>query len=596
MPRQDYQHDQAGAAAPAFGMAGSPVADMAAVPAAAPGIAATAGLIPDIAAIPGAAAKPQTPAAISRTERDIVALGIIFAAIILFIGTGSSVLTRLARHLLFGETNVDSLLTNALLLNIALIVFGWRRYTDLIREVAARRDAEAAALRLADTDPLTGLLNRRSFDTALMRLADEAAQREGCLALMLIDLDRFKRANDSHGHHVGDAVLTETARRARAMLPDDAALARLGGDEFAALVPFGRGADGMGQTERLATRIGHAIALPIHCGDHTIGVTASIGAVCTPIDPGMSLAEATDRLMHRADVAMYQAKKGGRSRHCWFDPAMEADMLARNRLEQDIRAGLKQGEFCPYYEKQVDLTTGAITGFEMLARWHSAARGLIGPEVFVPVAEDIGLMPDLSETLIRQALIDAQDWAPHLTLAINISPVQLRDSWFAQRLLKLLVEAHIPPSRIEIEITEISLRENLPMVRSLITSLRNQGVRISLDDFGHGASSLAHLRTLPFDRIKIDRNFIAGLGHNRDSSAVVEAIAAIGRGMDMPITAEGIETPEILAELLKIGALQGQGYLYGRPMNAETLREELADQRLLAPATVPPAPVDRRTA
>jgi EAL domain-containing protein (putative c-di-GMP-specific phosphodiesterase class I) len=296
--------------------------------------------------------------------------------------------------------------------------------------------------------------------------------------------------------------------------------------------------------------------------------------------------------MHRADVAMYQAKKSGRNRYCWFDPAIEHDMLARSRLEQAIRSGLLNGEFRPYYEKQIDLATGGITGLEMLARWHSPERGLVGPDVFVPVAEEMGVMPELSEQLIRQALIDARDWAPHLTLAINISPVQLRDPWFAQRLLKLLVEARIPPHRLEIEITEHSLTENLVMVRSLVTSLRNQGVRISLDDFGHGASSLAHLRALPFDRIKIDRNFIAGLGQSRDSAAVVKAISSLGRGMDLPITAEGIETPEILAELRKLGTFLGQGYVYGRPMSADDLRSELASHCLLAAPV--PDPSDTR--
>ena len=527
MMRQAVQHGKAGAsardpAAPADGM------------------------IP-VPALPDDRSVVASRMTIERTERDIVALGIIFAAIILFVGTGSSVLTRVMRHVLFGEASADALLTNALLLNIALIVFGWRRYTDLLREVAARRKAEAAALRLADTDPLTGLLNRRSFDVALVTLAGQATLARGSLALLLIDLDRFKRANDTHGHHVGDAVLNETARRVAAVMPGDAVLARLGGDEFATLVPFAAGVDAVAQTERLASRLVQAIALPIHCDDHTVTITSSIGVVSLAPEPDAPLAETADTLMHRADVAMYQAKKAGRSRHCWFDPDMESEMLARNRLEQDIRAGLKHGEFRPYYEKQVDLETGAITGFEMLARWHSERRGLVGPEVFVPVAEEIGVMPELSE---------------------------------------LLIEARIPPSRIEIEITEISLRENLAMVRSLVTSLRNQGVRISLDDFGHGASSLAHLRTLPFDRIKIDRNFIAGLGHSRDAAAVVEAIARIGKGLDLPITAEGIETPEILAELRRIGALQGQGYLYGRPMSAEMLRADLAERRLLA---VPPA-------
>jgi len=541
--------------------------------------------------VPGRTAAGKQYAVVPGTERDVVALGIIVAAIILFVATGSSVLPKLVRHFLFGESSVDALLTNALLLNIALIIFGWRRYTDLTREVAARRAAEQAALRLADTDPLTGLLNRRSFDAALTRLAVAAGQRGGSLVLMLIDLDRFKHANDVYGHHVGDAVLAEAARRARAMLPIDAALARFGGDEFAALVPFDKGIDGTAQAEHIAAGIGDAIALPIHCDDIIVAVTASIGLSRGLVDTLDTTADVTERLMHRADVAMYQAKKTGRNRYCWFDPVIEQNMLARSRLEQAIRAGLLTGEFRPFYEKQVDLATGAITGLEMLARWHSSERGLIGPEVFVPVAEEMGVMPELSEQLIRQALADARDWAPHLTLAINISPVQLRDPWFAQRLLKLMVEARMPPHRLDIEITEDSLAENLPMVRSLITSLRNQGVRISLDDFGHGASSLAHLRTLPFDRIKIDRNFIAGLGHSRDSTAVVEAISSLGRGMDLPITAEGVETPEILAELCKLGSFLGQGYLYGRPMCADDLRSELAEHSLLA--TAPPAEVGR---
>lgn len=546
-----------------------------------------------VPAMPGG--HPHAVPGTARTERDVVALGIIVAAIILFVGTGSSVLPRIIRHLVSGEGSVDALLTNALLLNVALIIFGWRRYHDLISEVAARRAAEQAALRLADTDALTGLRNRRSFDATLASMVAQCAETGGSLALMLIDLDRFKHANDAYGHHVGDAVLIEAARRTRAMLPAEAVLARLGGDEFAALVPFGAGVDAITHTERLAAGIGDAIALPVHSDEQTVVVTASIGLACCETDAECPLAEAIETLIHRADVAMYQAKKSGRSRHCWFEPAIEEDMLARNRLEQAIRAGVQNGEFRPYYEKQIDLATGAIAGLEMLARWHSPERGVVGPDVFVPVAEEIGVMPDLSEALIRQALADARDWAPHLTLAINISPVQLRDPWFAQRLLKLLLEARIAPSRLDIEITEDSLTENLAMVRSLVTSLRNQGVRISLDDFGHCASSLAHLRTLPFDRIKIDRNFIAGLGRSRDSSAVVEAISSLGRGMDLPITAEGIESPEILDELRKLGTFRGQGYIYGRPLSGDDLREELAQHSLLAVSTPPaPAALDSR--
>ncbi len=546
---------------------------------------------------------PITPRK-TKTERDVIALGILVAAIILFVGTGSSVLTGVLRQFWFGETRVDTLVANALILNVALIIFGWRRYTDLTRELAARKEAEAAALRLADTDPMTGLLNRRSFDVAMADAVQQTLARGAGLVLILIDLDGFKRANDNHGHHVGDIVLVEITRRTRDILPAHATLARLGGDEFAAFVPFAAGADVFGETERIVAQISAAIAMPVEHGEHLIVVTASIGVAC-PLALGKhAIDSVAETLMHHADIAMYQAKNAGRGRHCWFDPSMEADMLARSRLEQAIRAGLKNGEFRPVYEKQVDVATGAIIGLEMLARWYSPERGIVGPDVFVPVAEEIGVMPELSETLIRQALQDARQWAPHLTLAINISPVQLRDPWFAQRLLKMLLEAQMPPNRVDLEITEHCLNEDMALVRSLVTSLRNQGMRISLDDFGHSESSLAHLRTLPFDRIKIDRNFIARLGNgadhadNADSAAIVEAISALGRGMNLPITAEGIESTGVLNELRKLGTFMGQGYVYGQPMTAADLLTDLAQHALLAAkpvATAMPQP-DRHIA
>ena len=549
-----------------------------------PAMAAQAG------AVPGA--KPAADRRDIRAERDIVAIGVILAAAILFVGTGSSVLTHAVRHMVYGEAGADALLTNALLLNIALIIFGWRRYVDLVNEVAARREAEQAALRLAEIDPLTGLLNRRSFEARLHELAGQSAASGGSLLLMLIDLDRFKLANDAHGHQAGDAVLIETARRTGAMLPGNAAFARLGGDEFAAAVVFAPQIDARDFSTRLASAIGDAIALPVHCADQTVVTSASIGLACAQAGDDQPLSALTAMLMHQADLAMYEAKRGGRCRQCWFEPGIEATIRERSRLEQAIRSGLRRGEFRPYYEKQIDLATGAIIGLEMLARWHSPERGVVPPDVFVPVAEAMGVMPALSEALIRQALSDARDWAPHLSLAINISPVQLRDPWFAQRLLKLLIEAQMPPHRLDIEVTEQCLAEDLPQVLTQITSLRNQGVRISLDDFGHSTSSLAHLRTLPFDRIKIDRNFIADLGHSSDSAAMVEAISALGRGMNLPITAEGIENDAILTELRRLGSFQGQGYLYGRPLSGADMRHELASAGLLAATPARPAAPD----
>jgi EAL domain-containing protein (putative c-di-GMP-specific phosphodiesterase class I) len=229
----------------------------------------------------------------------------------------------------------------------------------------------------------------------------------------------------------------------------------------------------------------------------------------------------------------------------------------------------------PFYEQQVDLDSGTLVGFEMLARWRSPQLGLISPDIFVPIAEEIGLITEMSDQLIEQALKDAREWDESLTLSINISPVQLRDPWFAQRLLKKLVAANFPPQRLEIEITESCLHENISLVRSIISSLRNQGVKISLDDFGIGYSSLEQLRDLPFDRIKIDRSFVSELREPGRRSNIVEAIIALARGLDLPLTAEGVEDADILDALKSMGRLKAQGYFYGYPEDAEGVRARL---------------------
>jgi diguanylate cyclase (GGDEF)-like protein len=533
---------------------------------------------------------------IGQADRDIVALGIIIASILLFIGTGSTVLTNTVRAYLTGHSNSDALLGNALILNIALIIFGWRRYADLSREVGERRKAQETAQHLAQIDPLTGCLNRRSLDDAINQMADKAAEQGDGVVVMMIDLDRFKHSNDLHGHQVGDLVLVETARRIRQFLPEQSVLARLGGDEFLCAAAFDPAH--LEMVEHLVERINEAIARPIEAGEQTVEITASIGLSHSVASDSGSTASPAQILLHRADLAMYQAKKSGRNRSCWFEPTMERELRFRSELERGIRDGIPRGEFVPFYEKQVDIETGEITGFEMLARWQSPRHGLVAPDIFIPIAEEIGVISELSEMLIRQSLIDARQWDPRLTLSVNISPMQLRDPWFAQKILKLLVEANFPPSRLDIEITETCLHENIGLVRSLVTSLKNQGIRISLDDFGTGYSSLAQLRTLPFDRIKIDRSFVSTLGHSKDSATIIEAISSLGRGMDLPITAEGIETTEVLALLRKFGAFKGQGFLYGQPETAQNVRTLLAQHNLLiesqpsdsAPAESPQPP------
>ena len=376
-------------------------------------------------------------------------------------------------------------------------------------------------------------------------------------------------------------MLCETAGRLAVNVPSNALIARIGGDEFACVVPFDPARPS--QIDRLTEGLIAAIAQPVSYVDGELETTISAGVFCR--EPGS--ADDTQTALHQADIAMYQAKKRGRNRYCWFDPAMESELKFRSELETGIRRGLAAGEFVPFYQKQIELETGELVGFEMLARWRSEKLGMISPEIFIPVAEDIGLIAPISESLIRQALRDARNWDPRLTLSVNISPLQLRDPWFAQKLLKLLVEENFAPSRLDIEVTESCLHENLGLVRSVITSLQNQGVTVSLDDFGTGYSSLSQLRSLPFDRIKIDRSFVATVLDSPESATIIQSIIALGEGLGLPITAEGIESQEVLDRLRELGNFKGQGFLYGQPEAAAETEAELAQLDLLLEAPKP---------
>ena len=533
----------------------------------------------------------KLPRQIGSAERDFIALGITVACIILFVGAGGPVLADAVGALIGNSLAPNAVAVNALLLNIALIIFSWRRYGQLRGEITERRKAEELARQLAETDALTGCLNRRSLPDAVATLRERASQRGEVIAFLMIDLDNFKQVNDFHGHNTGDAILRESAARIACALPEGSLVARLGGDEFAAIVAFDPAHPD--RVETLAARIVEVLARPHVAHGMAAHVSASLGITRSDAMPGTASADAQS-LLHMADIAMYQAKRQGKNRYFWFEPLMESELRLRNELETGIRRGIPAGEFEPYYEQQIDIATGRLTGFEMLARWNSPSLGVVSPDIFIPVAEDIGVIGDLSESIIAKALRDARDWDPALTLSVNISPVQLRDPWFAQKLLKLLVQANFPPERLEIEITETCLHENVGVVRTLISSLKNQGIKVSLDDFGTGYSSLAQLRSLPFDQIKIDRSFVSDMDHNADSRTIVEAITALGKGLGMPITVEGIETREVLDRLRALGELKGQGYLYGRPETAEMTAKRLAELDLLAGQTAAAAPARRK--
>lgn len=511
---------------------------------------------------------------LGKAERDIVALGIVTAAIILFVGIGGRVLPEVMRSILGqgGEPNLH--LVNALLLNIALVIFGWRRYRELTTEISDRRKAQATAQKLAETDPLTKCLNRRSMSKATTQICERSRVTGNPVAFVVIDIDNFKQINDLHGHAIGDATLIAVTDRLRAILPANVMLARPGGDEFAFAMEVENG--DIAKVESLVLRLCEAANQAIDLDGVQVDTTISAG-IATNTQAGNDSLEivSAETLIHRADIAMYHSKKQGKNRHSLFEPAMEDELRLRNELEVGIRRGLEQGEFLPYYEQQIDLSTGELVGFEMLARWNSPQMGIVSPEIFISIAEDIGVISTLSEQLIEIAFQDAREWDPNITLSVNISPVQMRDPWFSQKLLKLLVKHQFPPQRLEIEITESCLHDNVSMVRSMIASLRNQGVKISLDDFGTGYASLSQLRTMKFDRLKIDRSFVSELRDTDANSKIVDAIVSLGNGLDMPITAEGIEDETILATLNSLGHFKGQGFHYGRPETSEQVRKRL---------------------
>ncbi len=521
--------------------------------------------------------------AVSGAECDRLSLVIALAAIVLFTITASAILPHLVQAWKGHAAPPDVALTNALVLNVALIIFGWHRYRKLSAQLAEHRAAEAQMRRLAEIDHLTACLNRRSFAVAASAAMSGRNVADSPLAAIVIDLDNFKQVNDLNGHSAGDAVLKATARRIAALLPPNGLLSRLGGDEFVCLLPY-RPAQPEA-VDHFAARLIDTVSAPVQHRNLAIEVTMSIGIASTAsLSAEECAAGDSQRLMHKADIAMYHAKRKGKNRFEWFEDAMESELRFRNELETGIRKGMANNEFVPFYEQQIDLETGELTGFEMLARWISPELGVIGPDIFIPIAEDMGVIAEMSETLMAQAFQDANEWDERLTLSVNISPVQMRDPWFAQKILKLLVTHRFAPQRLDIEITESCLHENVGLVRSMITSLRNQGVHISLDDFGTGYSSFSQLRSLPFDRLKIDRSFIGGLRHEDDSKQFVDAIVSMSRGLKLPVTAEGIEDETVRDVLRGMGSMKGQGYHYGMPEPADAVRQRLEKSGLMRTA------------
>jgi diguanylate cyclase (GGDEF)-like protein len=524
--------------------------------------------------------------------RDLLVMAVALSLLTIFLSFGGRHVQAISVLLdRVGNTN-GTLVIGLLLLNVALTIYGWRRYRDTARELLERTAAEHRADETATRDPLTGFLNRRAFSQAAAHLLAGSTRRRESMAMLVVDIDGFKHVNEVHGHLTGDNLLRCAAGLITKTLPPGAVSARIGGDEFAAAFLFDAGE--AAEVGRIADCLVERLGSPFNlAGVHT-HVSASVGVAQSGPD-----CQNVDSLARRADIAMSAAKKLGRARFVWFDASMERELQARNAVEAGLREGIPRGEIIPYFEPQIDLATQSLHGFEMLARWDHPERGIVGPEEFIPVAEEANLIGDLSLAVMHRAFVEARGWDSATTLSVNISPVQLKDPWLAQKITKLLVETGFPPERLEIEITESCLFENLGLAQAIVTSLKNQGIRLALDDFGTGYSSLAHLRALPFERIKIDRSFISSINENADSAAIVTAITRLAESLKLAVTAEGIEDESIEARLRLIGRYQGQGWLFGRPMPANDVRSMLSSRGLLPSPGIPlPLPINepiRRT-
>ncbi|HET7316300.1 MAG TPA: EAL domain-containing protein [Sphingomicrobium sp.] len=497
-----------------------------------------------------------TSKAVSIASSHVITTCATLAATLLFVGLSSQIVPFTLSGVRIPDS--ASVLRIALFLNIAIILFGWRRSKDLREALHAYEEAESAARRNANTDSITGLYNRRE----LMRSLAEALEAKSNGALLLLDLDHFKRVNDLHGHFVGDELLRSVAEVLKRASPDGSCPARMGGDEFVVLLT----GTTTSQSEEIATSILSNLCEPVQVENIEVRVSGSIGlAAIDGCDSG-------ETALRRSDVALYQAKGQGRNCVAWFDQQLERELADRVRFEEDLRRGIERGEFVPFFQPLIDLDSRELVGFEALARWESSTRGLIEAEQFIEVAERSGLIGPLSLDVLEKALREARTWPDRLKLAVNVSPVQFRDHTLAEQFAKLLTITGFPAKRLEIEITESSVLENREQALAIITSLKNLGISISLDDFGTGYASLAQIQELPLDRIKIDKSFINTIVKSEQTAAIVTTIANLGHTLEVPITAEGVESERIRDALKGIGCSEAQGWLFGRAISGEAVR------------------------
>ena len=438
----------------------------------------------------------------------------------------------------------------------------------LYADVSELKQRERRIHHLAYHDSLTGLSNRAAFRQTMDEVVRRANREDRTIAVMCLDIDRFKFVNDTLGHPAGDELLMQVANRLSSVIREGETAARLGGDEFAIVLDLAS----PGYVSDLALRILSAIGKPFHIAGHNVTVTTSIGIALVE----GSRIHNVDVILKNADLALYQAKTDGRNTYCFFEEKMDAAAQERRQLEMDLRTALENEELLVYYQPLVDSTSGAIVGMEALLRWDHPIRGLVQPDDFIPVAEESGLIPKIGEWVLKRACFDAAAWPTAIRVAVNLSPSQFRNPHFADIVRENLLASRLDPRRLELEVTESLLLRDTVANLNVLTEIKRLGVRIAMDDFGTGYSSLANLRSFPFDKIKIDRGFVKDLNGNADSAAIVKAVLGLAHGLGMATTAEGVETTDQLNYLRAEGCGEVQGFLFSKPRPSEDVISLLA--------------------
>lgn len=445
-------------------------------------------------------------------------------------------------------------------------------YVGVFADITEAKHSQNRLHELVNHDPLTGLPNRRLFNELLEHAIKRAEREHHQIALLFVDLDRFKAINDSLGHQVGDKLLYEVSKRIHHAMRDSDIVARLGGDEFLVMMDMIKHPQ---DAALIAQKIIYALQVEFFIDGKEIFIGASVGISIFPKD-GADV----DSLIKAADIAMYQVKNRGKNNHCFYSDDLSKNAVERFTIESQLRHALERNQFEMYYQPQISLLTGDIIGAEALIRWRHPELGLVSPAKFIPIAEETGLIVQIGEWVLRQAALQAIEWINDgytmQWISVNVSGVQIMRSNFYDTVYGILIETNCNPNILELEITESTVMQNTEFVIDTFNNIKQLGVRVAIDDFGTGYSSLSNLKRLPLDKIKIDQSFVRGLPDDLDDAAITNTINAMACSLGFTVIAEGVETLAQAAFLKNMGCLEAQGYLYSKPVTAAEFTKLLA--------------------